>query len=99
MKKWRRNVGFGLVGLGSALSILFSVQHTKANEEDNFTTEAAVAAQAYEAMDPQSQNQLLSSMSINQMDVESAMMAVQSNRAILLEQQLKNQLQEVQKKK
>lgn len=98
MKKWHRNVGIGLIGIGSALSILFSVENTSANEADNFVTEAAVVAEAYAAMNVQSQHQLVSGLSASQvqgLDIETAMMAVQSQRASLLDSQLREQINSV----
>lgn len=98
MKKWHRNVGIGLIGIGSALSILFSVENTSANEADNFVTEAAVVAEAYATMNVQSQQQLVSGLSASQvqgLDIETAMMAVQSERARLLDSQLREQINSV----
>lgn len=98
MKKWHRNVGIGLIGIGSALSILFSVENTSANEADNFVTEAAVVAEAYATMNVQSQHQLVSGLSAGQvqgLDIETAMMAVQSQRASLLDSQLREQINSV----
>lgn len=98
MKKWHRNVGIGLIGIGSALSILFSVENTSANEADNFVAEAAVVAEAYATMNVQSQQQLVSGLSASQvqgLDIETAMMAVQSQRASLLDSQLREQINSV----
>ncbi|MBS4220328.1 hypothetical protein KHA96_18670 [Bacillus sp. FJAT-49711] len=61
------------------------------------------ASEAYEKMNTQSQQQFMaglqvSSIDISAMDLETALMSVQQERVRLLEEQLKNQINEVQKR-
>lgn len=96
MKKFHYSIGIGLVGIASMLGILFNVQQTNATGEEDLVGEAAKAAEAYAAMNVQSQQQLVSTVSVQGMDIETALMMVQSERTKLLDTQLAEQLNAVQ---
>lgn len=102
MKKWIRNLGMGSMIVAIAFTASSGASH--ANEQED---EMAHVTEAFEKMDEPSQEQFLSSLGgsssmslidMSSMDLETALMMVQSKRAEILESQLKDQIAEVQRR-
>src|SRR5690625_3258013 len=111
MSKWARNVSIGCVSIVIVLVGLFGIENKNsyAENEEPYEDEMTDALEAYENMDAQSQQQFvasfgqsavssLSGIDLSNMDLESALMAVQAERVKLLDKQLQEQIKEAQKR-
>lgn len=103
----RQSFKYVCLGILIALPLLFmgENQFSYANQESNFEQEIQNAIEAQETMDESSKQQMIASMilfpqnttitDIKGIDLETALLLVQSQRSNLLDQQLKAQLEEI----
>lgn len=104
MNKQIRNFGMGIMCIAIVLAILFGGENANsyADEVDNHTDEIKQASEAFEKMNKSSQQQFKSGiengLGLDGLDLETALMLVQTQRTQLLDRQLKDQLEEVQRR-
>lgn len=103
MNMWVRNIGVGCMSIATVLTVFFTGGNEKsyAVEGDRYEDEMKEAFEAYENMDPQSQQQMLASVHsgapaiLTGEDITTTIMRVQQARLQELDSQLKKQLYSV----
>lgn len=102
MNKWVRNLGVGCMGIVIVLVVCLGIgnANSSADEENNYVDEMVQASEAFEEMNDRSQQQMMAgfhvaNIDISSMDIETAMMMLQAERARILEEQMKEQMNEV----